>query len=95
MRERWFGATGRRVPEIALEGELDLEGALVLDGVDGKFTAQLRTDAKRAGQMPSGGVDTGAGGTAQADYTPLWVGGSVLVALIAAAVLVRRRWRTA
>jgi hypothetical protein len=34
MRERWFGATGRRVPEIAVDGELDLEGALVLDGVD-------------------------------------------------------------
>jgi hypothetical protein len=34
MRERWFGATGRRVPEIAVEGELDLEGALVLDRVD-------------------------------------------------------------
>ncbi|HEY0416370.1 MAG TPA: hypothetical protein VGC78_08285 [Gaiellaceae bacterium] len=34
MRERWFGATGRRVPEIALAGELDLEGALVLDEVD-------------------------------------------------------------
>ena len=34
MRERWFGATGRRVPEIALEGELDLEGALVLDRID-------------------------------------------------------------
>jgi hypothetical protein len=34
MRERWFGATGRRVPEIALEGELDVEGALVLDAVD-------------------------------------------------------------
>ncbi|HEY5659301.1 MAG TPA: hypothetical protein VIR59_00835 [Gaiellaceae bacterium] len=31
MRERWFGATGRRVPEIALEGELDLDDALVLD----------------------------------------------------------------
>jgi hypothetical protein len=31
LRERWFGATGRRVPEIALEGSLDLEGALVLD----------------------------------------------------------------
>jgi hypothetical protein len=31
VRERWFGATGRRVPEIALEGKLDLEGALVLD----------------------------------------------------------------
>ena len=34
MRERWFGATGRRVPELALEGSLDLEGALVLDEVD-------------------------------------------------------------
>ena len=33
MRERWFGATGRRVPELALEGSLDVEGALVLDDV--------------------------------------------------------------
>ncbi len=34
MRERWFGATGRRVPEIALEGEIALDDALVLDTVD-------------------------------------------------------------
>ena len=34
MRERWWGASGRRVPEIALEGELPLEEALVLDDVD-------------------------------------------------------------
>jgi len=36
VRERWFGASGRRVPEIAVEGEDDipLEGALVLDGVE-------------------------------------------------------------
>lgn len=34
MRERWFGATGRRVPEIALEGEIDVADALVLDGID-------------------------------------------------------------
>jgi len=33
MRERWFGASGRKVPEIALEGTVDLEGALVLDDV--------------------------------------------------------------
>jgi hypothetical protein len=33
MRERWFGATGRKVPQIALEGSVDLEGALVLDDV--------------------------------------------------------------
>ena len=34
MRERWFGNTGRQVPELALEGTLELEGALVLDGVE-------------------------------------------------------------
>ena len=34
MRERWFGATGRRVPEIALEGEIDVADALVLDAID-------------------------------------------------------------
>jgi hypothetical protein len=33
MRERWFGATGRKVPQIVLEGTVDLEGALVLDDV--------------------------------------------------------------
>jgi hypothetical protein len=35
MRERWFGATGRRVPELALEGDpvVPLEDALVLDNV--------------------------------------------------------------
>lgn len=34
MRQRWFGATGRRVPQVAVEGELDLDGALVLDSLD-------------------------------------------------------------
>jgi hypothetical protein len=31
MRKRWFGSTGRKVPEIALEGTVDLTGALVVD----------------------------------------------------------------
>ena len=31
MRERWFGASGRRVPELAGEGDVDVGGALVLD----------------------------------------------------------------
>jgi hypothetical protein len=32
LRERWLGATGVRVPEIAVEGELELpEGVLWLD----------------------------------------------------------------
>lgn len=34
MRERWFGATGRRVPAIVLEGTLDVQGALAVDSVD-------------------------------------------------------------
>jgi hypothetical protein len=33
LRQRWFGATGRQVPEISVEGELDLDDALVLDDV--------------------------------------------------------------
>jgi hypothetical protein len=34
LRQRWFGATGRRVPQLAVEGEVELEGALVLDELD-------------------------------------------------------------
>ena len=33
MRERWFGASGRRVPELVAEGALDVSGALVLEDV--------------------------------------------------------------
>jgi RNase P/RNase MRP subunit p30 len=36
MRERWWGGTGRRVPELAVEGDpaVPTEDALVLEGVD-------------------------------------------------------------
>jgi hypothetical protein len=35
LRERWLGATGARVPEIAVEGELELPvGVLWLDEAD-------------------------------------------------------------
>jgi hypothetical protein len=36
VRERWFGATGRRVPEIAVEGDpaVPVAEALVLDDVE-------------------------------------------------------------
>jgi len=47
VRERWFGATGRRVPQIAVDGELDLGDALVLDGVT--QTQQLQ-EAHEAGR---------------------------------------------
>jgi hypothetical protein len=32
-RERWFGRTGRKVPEVALAGSVDVAGALELDDV--------------------------------------------------------------
>jgi hypothetical protein len=36
MRQRWWGGSGRRVPELAVEGDLAVPAAeaLVLDGVD-------------------------------------------------------------
>jgi hypothetical protein len=36
MRERWWGGSGRRVPELAVEGDpaLPVDEALVLEGVD-------------------------------------------------------------
>jgi len=46
VRERWYGASGRRVPELVLEGTLDTADALVLDGVDDD--ARLR-EAHEAG----------------------------------------------
>jgi hypothetical protein len=46
VTERWFGATGRRVPAVALEGSLDVAGALVVDGIDD--SASLR-EAHAAG----------------------------------------------
>jgi len=34
VRERWFGATGQRVPELARAGDIELGDAVVLDGVE-------------------------------------------------------------
>ena len=47
MRERWFGATGRRVPAIALEGTIELDDALVVDSVDDDETLRAAHAAGR------------------------------------------------
>ena len=47
MRERWFGATGRRVPEIAVEGDVELDDALVLEDVSDE---KLLKEAHEAGR---------------------------------------------
>jgi hypothetical protein len=47
VRERWLGATGRRVPEIAVEGELVAEGALVLEDVsDGEALRRAHAEGR-------------------------------------------------
>jgi hypothetical protein len=47
LRERWFGATGRQVPEIAVEGEIELDEALVLDDVSDDAKLKEAHDAGR------------------------------------------------
>jgi hypothetical protein len=47
LRERWFGATGRTVPEIAVEGELELDDALVLDNVSDETALKEAHEAGR------------------------------------------------
>jgi len=50
MRERWFGASGRRVPQIVVDGEHDLplEEALVLDDVSDPAALRAAFDEGRA-----------------------------------------------
>ncbi len=72
---------------------------LVLQGDDGKLSAAVLTDAKRAGQVPRGGVNTGAGGTANAGgslATSQALAAALLLVVagagVAGAVLVGRRY---
>ena len=47
MRERWLGATGRKVPEIAVEGDIELPPeALVLDEVDVRALDQAHREGR-------------------------------------------------
>jgi len=47
IRQRWFGATGKRVPELAVEGdaEVPVDDALVLDDVSDE--ERLQAEYKR------------------------------------------------
>lgn len=49
MKDRWLGATGQKVPAIAVEGELELPvDALLLDGVSDADALRAAHDAGRA-----------------------------------------------
>lgn len=47
MRERWWGASGRRVPELAVEGDpaIPLEEALVVDSAHDPDTIHAAFEA--------------------------------------------------
>ena len=49
MRERWWGATGRRVPELAVEGDpaVPVEEALVVEDVSDVAALRAAFDAGR------------------------------------------------
>ena len=58
MRERWLGATGRRVPEIAVEGEVELPpDVLWLE----ESTPEGLKDAHAAGRAVAAHADTPEG----------------------------------
>jgi hypothetical protein len=57
LRERWFGATGRRVPEIAVEGELELDDALVLDDVSDEGALRSAHEQGRAVVVRAGSAE--------------------------------------
>ena len=41
VRERWFGSTGRKVPAVALDGTVDVSGAIELGDIADIFTLQV------------------------------------------------------
>ncbi len=47
MRERWLGATGVRVPEIAVEGELDLPDGVLWANEAGEDEIRAAHEAGR------------------------------------------------
>ena len=57
MRQRWFGSTGLQVPEIALEGELELGNALVVDDVSDEAGLKQAHEAGRAVVVRAGSAD--------------------------------------
>jgi hypothetical protein len=57
LRQRWFGATGLQVPEIAVEGELEVGDALVLDDVSDEAALKDAHEQGRAVVVRAGSAE--------------------------------------
>jgi Domain of unknown function (DUF4397) len=76
----------------------DVYSVLILDAAHGGLKVETRTDAASGAVMPTGGVETGLGGTAPHSPTPwlpIGLAGSAALALGTAAVWSRRTRRAA
>jgi Domain of unknown function (DUF4397) len=88
------GAGGNPASTLtATLGAGNVYSLIVLDATTGAgLTAQLRADAQRTGQVPTGGVATGAGGTRHRSLAlPLTAAVVVLFAGAAGTIVYRRR----
>jgi hypothetical protein len=82
------GGTPVELP-VSLQAD-SVYSVLVLDGAN-TLTAQLRIDAARAGPVPKGGIDTGAGATASSDRIIMPALIVALIAFAGAVLLATRR----
>ena len=94
------GAGGLRVTVGGEATELPLDLApgsvyslFVLDRPEGGLTVRTVLDAAGAGVVPTGGVETGAGGTAPAEPATSAIAGAVGLAVLTGLVLARRSLR--
>jgi uncharacterized protein DUF4397 len=91
--------------QVTVDGEptelpLDLDpgsvySLFVLDRPEGGLTVRTVRDAAGPGVVPTGGVETGAGGTAPAELEPGVVGGAVGLTVLTGLLLARRSRRGA
>ena len=89
--------------QVTVDGEptelpLDLAAGsvyslFVLDRPEGGLTVRTVLDAAGSGVVPTGGVETGAGGTAAGELEPGLVGGAVGLTLLTGLALARRSRR--
>jgi hypothetical protein len=73
LRQRWFGATGLQVPEIAVEGELELGDALVLDDVSDEAALKAAHEQGRAIVVRASSADAIKGALARPEVASVLV----------------------
>jgi hypothetical protein len=83
VKDRWFGATGRRVPALALEGDpaVPVAEALVLDSVDDETALREAHAAGRPVVVRAGDADAVRRALARPEVASVLVADASLLAL--------------